>query len=66
LDDYFFPSPLVPLLKDSKATIEELVKNINQEQKGISIAMVEGLLEYHGLLKKTIHTPCKRGSSSLS
>jgi len=51
---------------DSKTTIEELVKNINQEHKGISIAMVERLLEYHGLLKKTIHTPCKRGSSSLS
>ena len=57
---------LVSLLKEEKATIEALVKNINKEHKGISIAMIERLLEYHGLLKKTIHTPCKRGSSSLS
>ena len=57
---------LVSLLKKEKATIEALVKNINKEHKGISIAMVERLLEYHGLLKKTIHAPCKRGSSSLS
>ena len=46
---------LVSLLKDSKATIEELSKNINKEHKSISIAMIERLLEYHGLLKKNSH-----------
>ncbi len=43
---------LVSLLKDSKSTIEELSKNINKEHKGISIGMIERLLEYHGLFKK--------------
>lgn len=43
---------LVSLLKDSKATIEELSKNINKEHQSISIAMIERLLEYHGLFKK--------------
>ena len=46
---------LVSLLKDSKATIEELSKSINKEHKSISIAMIERLLEYHGLLKKNSH-----------
>jgi hypothetical protein len=50
---------LVSLLKDSKATIEELSKNINKEHKSISIAMIERLLESHGLFKKKIHTSCK-------
>ncbi len=43
---------LVSLLKDSKATIEELSKNINKKHKSISIAMIERLLESHGLFKK--------------
>lgn len=45
---------LVSLLKNPKATIEELVKTINKEQNGISITMVERLLEHHGLLKKKV------------
>lgn len=45
---------LVSLLKNPKATIEELVKTINKEQNGISITMVERLLKHHGLLKKKV------------
>jgi len=42
---------LVSLLKNPKATIEELVR-INKGHNGISSMMVERLLEQHGLLKK--------------
>ena len=43
---------LISLLKNPKATIEELVTTINKGHKGISITMVERLLEHHGLFKK--------------
>ncbi len=43
---------LVSLLKNPKATIEELVEIVNKDYKGIDITMVERLLEYHGLVKK--------------
>ena len=43
---------LVSLLKNPKATAEELVKIMNKEYRGISVTMVERLLEHHGLLKK--------------
>ena len=44
---------LVSLLKNLKATTEELVKIMNKKHRGISVTMVERLLEHHGLLKKT-------------
>ncbi len=44
---------LVFLLKNPKATIEELVRIMNKEHRGISVIMVERLLEHHGLKKKT-------------
>jgi len=44
---------LVSLLKNPKATTEELVEMMHKEHKGISVTMVERLLEHHGLLKKT-------------
>jgi hypothetical protein len=44
---------LVALLKNPKGTIEKLVKIMRKEHKGITITMVEHLLEHHGLLKKT-------------
>lgn len=43
---------LVSLLKHPKATTEELVKIMSKEHKGISVTMVERLLEHHSLLKK--------------
>lgn len=43
---------LVSLLKNPKATAEELVKIMNKEHRGISVTMVERLLEHHGLFKK--------------
>lgn len=48
---------LVSLLKNPKANTEELLKIINKEHKGITITMIERLLEHHGLVKKTdLHT----------
>lgn len=44
---------LVSLLKNLKATTEELVKIMNKKHRGISVTMIERLLEHHGLLKKT-------------
>lgn len=44
---------LVSLLKNPKASTEELLKIINKEHKGITITMIERLLEHHGLVKKT-------------
>jgi hypothetical protein len=44
---------LVSLLKNQNGTIEKLVKIMSKEHKGITISMVERLLEHHGLLKKT-------------
>lgn len=44
---------LVSLLNNLKATTEELVKIMNKKHRGISVTMVERLLEHHGLLKKT-------------
>lgn len=43
---------LVSLIKHPKATTEELVKILSKEHKGLSVTMVERLLEHHGLLKK--------------
>ena len=43
---------LVSLLKNPKATIEELVKIMNKGHNGISSMMVERLLKHHGLFKK--------------
>jgi hypothetical protein len=53
---------LVSLLKNPTATTEELVNIMNKEHRGISVTMVERLLEHHGLLKKKMHTSCRRGS----
>lgn len=48
---------LVSVLKNPEATIEQLVKIMNKEHRGISVTMVERLLEHHGLEKKTgLHT----------
>jgi len=43
---------LFSLLKNPKATIEEIVKTLAKEHNGISSTMVERLLEHHDLLKK--------------
>lgn len=43
---------LVSLIKHPKVTTEELVKTMSKEHRGISVTMVERLLEHHGLLKK--------------
>ena len=44
---------LVSLLKNPKASTEELLKIINKEHKEITLTMIERLLEHHGLVKKT-------------
>lgn len=44
---------LVSLLKNPMVAIEELVRIMNKEHRGISVTMVERLLEHHGLVKKT-------------
>ena len=44
---------LVSLLKNPMAAIEELVRIMSKEHRGISVTMVERLLGHHGLVKKT-------------
>jgi hypothetical protein len=47
---------LVYLIKNPDATIDELVTNIQKEQKGIEREMVERLLEHHGIQEKKLRT----------
>jgi len=49
---------LVTLLKHPNASLEEIVRTISLDYKGIDISMVERLLEFHGLEKKTLLPPC--------
>jgi hypothetical protein len=48
---------LVDLIKHPNSHVEQIARRLKSKQTSIDVAAIRQLLDYHGLLKKTVDTP---------